>query len=60
MRGKHGQAAIVGLMMCIMIFMLAMIFIDPIGDAIDEARGADQLDCANSTISDGDKATCWL
>ena len=60
MKNKKGQMALVGLMVGIMIFMLAMIFIDPIGDVIDEARGTDQLDCSNSSISDGYKATCLI
>jgi len=60
MRNRRGQAALVGLMIGIMVFMLAMVFIDPIGDVIDVTRGADQLDCSNSTISDGNKATCLI
>ena len=60
MRNRRGQAALVGLMIGIMVFTLAMIFIDPIGDVIDVTRGADQLDCSNSTISDGNKATCLI
>jgi len=60
MKNKKGQFALVGLMVGIMIFMLAMVFIDPIGDVIDEARGTDQLDCSNSSISDGNKATCLI
>jgi len=57
---NKGQVALVGLMVGIMIFMLAMIFIDPIGDVIDEVRGVDQLNCSSSLISDGDKATCLI
>jgi len=60
MRNKRGQAALVGLMIGIMIFFLAMIFIDPIGDTIDEVRDTSQLDCSNSSISDGQKATCLI
>ena len=39
---NKGQVALVGLMVGIMIFMLAMIFIDPIGDVIDEALVQDR------------------
>lgn len=57
---NKGQAALVGIMIGVMVFILAMIFIAPIGDVIDEVRGADQLDCSNSSISDGHKATCLI
>jgi len=57
---NKGQMALVALMMGVFIFMLAMIFIAPLGDVIDETRAADQLDCSNSTISDGHKATCLI
>ena len=57
---KKGQAAIVGLMIGVMIFMLAMIFVQPIGDVINEVRGVTQLDCDNSSISDGHKGTCLI
>ena len=60
MRRKQGQAALVGLMIGIFVFMLAMVFIDPIKDIITEARGTAQLDCSNSTISDGNKMTCLV
>lgn len=57
---RRGQAAMVGLMIGIMVFFLAMIFIDPIADVITEVRGTDQLDCSNSSISDGHKGTCLI
>jgi len=60
MKNKKGQAALVGLMIGVMVFMLAMIFIAPIGDVIDEVRGGSQLDCDNATISDGHKGTCLI
>jgi len=55
-----GQAMLVGLMLGIMGFMAAMIFIDPLVDVIREARASDQLDCSNASISDGTKSTCLL
>tara|TARA_R100000750_G_scaffold5568_3_gene4256 strand:+ start:568 stop:822 length:255 start_codon:yes stop_codon:yes gene_type:complete len=57
---KRGQTALVGLMVGVMIFVLAMVFIAPLGDVIDETRAVSQLDCSNSTISDGHKATCLI
>ena len=58
-KNKRGQVALVGLMIGIMVFMLAMIFIDPIKDTITEVRAADQLNCSGD-ISDGSKMTCLV
>ncbi len=55
-----GQAALVGLMIGVFVFMLAMAFINPLADVISEVRGTSQLDCENSSISDGQKATCLV
>ena len=55
-----GQVAIVGLMIGIIAFMAAMVFIDPIKDVITESRSASQLDCGNASISDGSKMTCLM
>jgi len=57
-RSKRGQVFLVGLMLGIATFLLAMIFIDPLTDVITESRSASQLDCSNSSISDGKKMTC--
>ena len=57
---RKGQVALVALMIGVMVFVLAMIFIDPIKDVITESRGVTQLDCANASISDGTKATCLV
>jgi len=59
-KSKTAQSGLVGLMLGIFIFMLAMVFIDPITDVITEVRGTDQLNCSNTTISDGQKATCLI
>jgi len=55
---NKGQAAMVGLLIGVFIFLLGMGFVDPIKDVITEARGASQLDCNNASISDGNKMTC--
>lgn len=60
MRSKRGQVFLVGLMLGIVGFMAAMIFINPLTDVINEARGGDQLDCSNSSISDSQKGTCLI
>ena len=57
---KGAQVALISLMVGIMVFMLAMVFIDPLSDVIEETRNNTQLDCSNSSISDGKKATCLI
>jgi len=57
---KGAQVALISLMVGVMVFMLAMIFIDPLSDVIEETRNNTQLDCSNSSISDGKKATCLI
>ena len=59
---RKGQTALIALMVGIMVFMMAMIFIAPISDVISETRNETALDCAqlNGTISDGQKATCLI
>jgi len=57
---SKGQTAMVGLMIGVFVFMMAMIFIDPLSDVITEARNDTQLNCSSSTISDGKKMTCLM
>ena len=57
---KGAQVALISLMVGVMVFMLAMVFIDPLSDVIEETRNNTQLDCSNSSISDGKKATCLI
>ena len=57
---KKGQTAMLGLMIGVFVFMLAMVFISPLSDVISESRAAEQLDCANASISDGMKLTCLM
>lgn len=57
---NKGQTALLGLMIGVFIFLLAMVFIDPLADVITEARDDSQLDCSNSSISDGKKMTCLM
>ena len=60
LKNKKGQAALVGVMIGIFVFMLAMVFINPIKAVIDTTRATDQLDCNNASISDGNKMTCLI
>lgn len=57
---NRGQTALLGLMLGVFIFFMAMTFIDPIADVITEVRGEGQLNCSNTTISDGRKSTCLI
>lgn len=58
--GKAGQAALVGLGIGVMIFMMAMVFTTPLKEVITEYRNASNLDCDNSSITDGTKSTCLM
>jgi len=55
---NHGQVALIGLMVALFIFLLGMSLINPLRDVIDETRTADQMDCNNASISDGQKLAC--
>ena len=57
---NKGQTALVGLMVGVFIFMLALSFINPIKDVVTEVRAADQLNCSSTTITDGQKTTCLV
>ena len=57
---RKGQAALVALAIGIFIFFLGLSFIDPLKDVITEARAVGQLDCDNSSITDGTKTTCLI
>lgn len=57
---KHGQAAVIGIMVSIMIFIAAVVLIEPIKEVVVEARSVDSLDCTNSSISTGQRATCVM
>ncbi len=60
MMHKKGQAIFAGIMIAVMIFIVAVIFIEPIKEIVIIARDADHLDCGNSSISTGNRMTCIL
>lgn len=60
MQNTSGQALVVGLMIFMMVFVTAIILIQPIKELIIDARDTDQLDCGNTSISTGQKATCLI
>lgn len=55
---RKGQLALVGFAIGFFIFLLGLALINPIKDVIEPVRSSSQLDCGNSTISDGQKLTC--
>jgi len=57
---KKGQAIFVGIMVFIMAFIVLTQFINPIKDVVSTTRNASNLDCANTSISVGDRSTCLL
>lgn len=60
MENKKGQIALVSIMIGIFVFVLTIIFINPIAQTITEARSPTQLNCSSALISDGAKATCLI
>ena len=57
---KKGQMAFIGIMLSVMLWIAFSQMLGPVKDATRTARGADQLDCANSSISIGTKGTCVI
>lgn len=55
---KSGQVIILGIMMMIIGLILAVILSQPIRELIDISRGADSMDCDNTSISTGTRMTC--
>lgn len=57
---KKGQSIFVGIMVAIMVFITAIVLIEPLKDGIDIGRDPSHLDCTNESITVGTKATCIL
>lgn len=56
---KSGQTLGIAIMVAIVIFIIGMLCVNFIKDEVTRARGATELDCANSAvISDATKLTC--
>lgn len=55
---KAGQTIGFAVLWAVIIFMVGILILPFIGDEVTRATGTDQLDCNNSTISDGTKLTC--
>lgn len=48
------------IIVAIVLFMIGMINVNFIKDEVTRARGSSQMNCSDSTISDGSKLTCLL
>ena len=53
---KKGQAIMVGIMVAVVVFIIAIQLINPLKEMAIDART--DLDCTNSSISTGQQATC--
>lgn len=57
---KKGQGLIFGIMLMFFALIAVTIIIPPMVEVIDLARDTDHLDCDNTTISTGQRATCLV
>ncbi len=55
---KKGQGVFIGIMIFVMVFIAVIILVDPLKEQISYARGTTSLDCDNTSITTGNKATC--
>ncbi len=55
---KKGQTIGFAILFAVIIFMVGVLILPFIGDEVTRTTSSDQLDCNNSTISDGTKLTC--
>ena len=55
---KKGQLALVGLMIGIFVIIFGLVAANAVKDVIEFSTGSSQLDCSNSSITDGTKAVC--
>jgi len=58
--GNKGQALIAGIGVAIIVFIIAVQFITPLKEIVNDVRGSDKLDCGNTSLSTGIKATCVI
>ena len=57
---KKGQYIFAGIMIAIMVFITAIVLIEPLKEGIEIGRDADHLNCGNESNTGGTKATCIL
>lgn len=58
LKAKRGQQLFFGLMISVMIWIAFSQLLGPVKSTLEDARATDQLDCTNTSISVGTKATC--
>ena len=58
MRNKRGQTLGVAIIISIFIFIVGMLTINIIKPEVTTARSPEVLDCANNSITDGNKMAC--
>lgn len=58
MKGKRGQSLGIAIILAIMIFLMGIPVINILKPEVATAVGANGLDCANTSISDGNRLTC--
>lgn len=59
-KNKKGQSLGLSIIMAIMIFLIGMTVLNILKPEITTARDSNNLDCANTAISDGNKLTCLV
>lgn len=55
---RNGQTVMFAIFWTLIIFMVGVLIFPFIGDEVTRVTGSANLDCNNSTISDGTKLTC--
>lgn len=55
---RKGQTVGFAILFAVIIFMIGVLIVPFIGDEVTRTTGTTQLDCNNSSISDGTKLTC--
>lgn len=53
-----GQMAMVGVMIAVLLFIFALVLIEPIKEQTTQARNTTNLDCTNNSISTGNRMAC--
>ena len=57
---RKGQLVFIGIMIFVMVFITAVAFIEPMKEVITWAENSTNLDCANTSISVGQKGACVI
>jgi len=55
---RRGTLIMYGIMMAFLVFITAVVLIEPLKDVTGIGRDVNHLDCNNTSISTGDKMSC--